>query len=182
MFLIISASPNTDGLTASCVSAALTGFLEATVDAQHMNLCKLQLNQCLQCNNGWGTCLEQHTCSQDDQFSIFQQAVAESEGLIIITPVYWGDMAESAKCAFDRLRRCETRSGDNGILVNKPVIAVAAAGGTGRGISSCLSTLERLIQHMRGDIADLIGVTQWNRAYRMATIQSAATALVKAQQ
>ena len=177
MYLIISASPNSDGLTAACAQAALAGVGEAGATARHLDLCQLTLERCRQCGNGWGRCLKEHVCVIEDDFHTLHNAVAEAEGLILITPVYWGEMAESAKSAFDRLRRCEATRGEESALAKKPIIAVAAAGGSGGGITSCLQSMERLIQHTRAQVQDLIGVTQRSRAYKVETIRAAAKVL-----
>ena len=94
------------------------------------------------------------------------------DAYIIVTPVYWGDMSESAKAFFDRLRRCEASNKEINRVQGKPVIAVAAAGGTGNGLMSCLGNLERLVMHMRMEKHDLIGVTRKNRASRLEAIRT----------
>ncbi len=179
MFLVISASPNTDGLTAACAHAALEGLCEAGAEGQHVDLCRLTLERCRPCDNGWGDCLREHHCVIADDFSTVQNAAAMAEGIIIITPVYWGEMAESAKSLFDRLRRCEATRGEASALAKTPIIAVAAAGGSGGGITSCLLSMERLIQHTRAQVQDLIGVTQRNRAYKVDTIRAAAKTMAE---
>ncbi|MHB9130519.1 MAG: flavodoxin family protein [Armatimonadota bacterium] len=179
MFLVISASPNTDGLTATCAKAALAGFAEAGAEGQHIDLCKGNFAHCRQCGNGWGTCRSEQQCVIDDDLQALRQQLTAAEGVVIVTPVYYGELSESAKAVFDRVRRCESHQGDNGVLVKKPVIAVAAAGGSGGGITTCLLSMERLIQHTRGQVADLIGVTQRNRTYQVETIRAAAAAMAK---
>jgi len=177
MFVIISSSPNNDGLTAACVEAATRGFREEGADVRHISLCDQRLEHCRQCNNGWGQCREEHTCVIDDDLGVLQQAISEAEGIIWVTPVYFGDISESARSAFDRLRRCNFWQNEVGLLREKAVICVAAAGGSGGGISSCLVAMERYVQHMRGQIADLIGITRRNRIYTLESICGAATAL-----
>lgn len=179
MYLILSASPNTDGLTAACVEAALAGFADAGAQARHYNLCKLSIARCMQCGNGWGQCLTDHLCVISDDIGLVQRDLGEELGVVIVTPVYYGEMAESAKCLFDRLRRCEATRGEASALAGKPVLAVAAAGGSGNGVASCLASMERLTQHLRGQVADLIGITRRSRAYKLETIHSAAIALTR---
>ncbi len=179
MYLIISASPNPEGLTAACSSSALAGFMQADVQTQQLNLCKMKIERCRQCGNGWGSCRDQHMCVIDDDFPPMQTAIASAEGIVIVTPVYWGDMAESAKSFFDRHRRCEATKGEDSSLKDKPVIAIAAAGGSGNGVVSCLEQMERLIKHTRGQVADLIGITRRTRAYQLDTICAAALAMAK---
>lgn len=178
MILILSASPNTDGLTAHCVATAAEGIQAAGTAVEHLNLCTLALAHCRQCGNGWGTCRPDHVCCQQDTLGRLQQAIAAADGLVLVSPVYYGELAESAKAAFDRLRRCEFTRRDAGILTGKPVLAIAAAGGSGGGTQTCLASMERFIQHTYARVADLIGVTQRNRAYQLPAIRAAATTLV----
>jgi len=179
MFIVISASPNSDGLTAACANAALEGIHAAGAETTHFDLCKMHLERCRQCGNGWGRCWSEHTCIIEDDIHALQAALATAEGVVLITPVYWGEMAESAKSVFDRIRRCEAIRGEESALAKTPMIAVAAAGGSGGGLTSCLASMERLIQHMRGQVQDLIGVTQRNRTYKIDAIRAAAKTLAE---
>jgi len=179
MYIVISASPNSDGLTAACTRAALTGLREAGAEARHIDLCQLNLERCRQCGNGWGCCLQEHACVIEDDFRVLHGAVVDAEGIILISPVYWGEMAESVKLVFDRLRRCEATRAEKSALVNKWIIAIAAAGGSGNGVISCLQSMERLIQHMRAQVQDLIGITQRSRAYKVETIRTAAKTMAQ---
>lgn len=178
MFLIISASPNADGLTAACANAAATGLIDAGAEVQHFDLCKLALERCRQCGNGWGKCRTEHACVIEDDIVPLQAALEAAEGVILVTPVYFGEPSESFKAAFDRVRRCNFSFTDyRGRVADTPIICVAAAGGSGGGITTCLLSMERYCQHMRARVADLIGVTQRNRAYTVDKIREAAKAL-----
>ena len=177
MYIIISSSPNSNGLTAACVEAAMRGFHAEGADARHINLCDQRLEHCRQCGNGWGQCRDKHTCVIDDDLGTLQQVIFEAEGIVWVTPVYFGDISESARSAFDRLRRCNFWQNEVGLLREKSIVCVAAAGGSGGGISSCLASMERYVQHMRGQVADLIGITRRNRVYTLETISAAATTL-----
>ena len=177
MILVISSSPNEDGLTAACVTAARTGCMQAGVKSTYLNLCKMKIKRCLQCEEGWGRCARENLCIHEDDLPELRLAISDASGIIIVTPVYYGDLAESAKSAFDRLRRCETTRGEESVLKGMPVIAVAAAGGSGGGITNCLTQMERYVHHLRGQVADLIGITQRNREYTLENIRAAAAAL-----
>ena len=174
MILIISASPNTDGLTAACVEAAMQGCADAGLSTRHINLCQMTLSRCRQCDNGWGQCMTEHRCIIEDDLPIIHDALQQCTGLIMVTPVYWGEMSESAKCVFDRLRRCEAVRGTQSQLKDVPVIAIAAAGGSGGGTTSCLASMERIIYQVHARIVDLIGITQRNRPYTLTHIREAA--------
>jgi multimeric flavodoxin WrbA len=175
--IVISSSPNTDGLTVKCAAQALQGAEKAGAETKHIRLNDLEIGKCMACNNGWGTCRDQHYCQVEDDFQGIHKIMAEMDGYIIITPVYWWDMSESAKAFLDRLRRCEaTKARTNGttLMQGKPVLCVAAAGGTGNGLISCLGTMERFVDHVKGIKFDFIGVTQRSKEYKLGTIKDAA--------
>ncbi len=174
--LVISTSPNKDGLTAACAAAALEGLQTAGVEAEPVWLNELKVGACQACENGWGTCRTEHECQVLDGFQSLHARVRQADGLVLVTPVYWGEMSESSKSFTDRLRRCEASLAAESRLAGKPVIAVAAAGGSGNGMITSLLSIERWIQHVRARTFDLIPVNRWSREYKLAAIRSAAVA------
>ena len=88
-------------------------------------------------------------------------------------------MSEAMKAFTDRLRRCEAPRKPESLLAGKPVIAVAAAGGSGNGMITCLLSMERWIDHVRARKFDLIPVNRWSRPYKLAAIQAAAEGMLK---
>ena len=177
--IVMSASPNTDGLTAACANAAENGVQLAGGNVVQVRLNDLSIGKCQACDNGWGTCKPQHECQVQDDFQPLHARVRQADAIILVTPVYWGEMSESAKAFTDRLRRCEATLAGESRLANKPVIAVAAAGGSGGGMVTCLASMERWIQHVRARVFDLIPVNRWSREYKLVAIRSAAQAMVQ---
>jgi multimeric flavodoxin WrbA len=177
--IVISSSPNEDGLTAACAAAAVEGARMAGGQAEEVRLNDLQIGMCQACDNGWGRCLPDHECQTEDGFQALHARVLQADAYVLVTPVYWGEMSESAKAFTDRLRRCEgTRSGESG-LSSKPVIAVAAAGGSGNGMITCLLSMERWIEHVQARKFDLIPVNRWSREYKLVAIREAALTMVQ---
>ncbi|WP_459998436.1 flavodoxin family protein [Paradesulfitobacterium aromaticivorans] len=175
--MIFTSSPNLDGLTAACGNMAKAGAEAAGAEAVIVNLNRLKIGHCKACGNGHGTCRSKNECQVHDDFQNLHASMADSDAFIIITPVYWGDMSESAKAFYDRIRRCEAPK-EKTFLEEKPVIAIAAAGGSGNGAISCLTSLERLLIQVRADKFDLIGITQKSRGYKLDTIHEATRAMV----
>lgn len=171
--MIFTSSPNIDGLTAACGNAAKTGAEKAGARVVMVNLNQLRISQCHACGNGWGTCRNEHKCQVLDDFQDLHASMVNSEAFILISPVYFGDMSESAKAFSDRLRRCEALKKEKTLLEGKPVLAVAAAGGSGNGLTSCLTSMERLLTHVKAEKFDFIGVTQKNKRYKLEAIQQA---------
>lgn len=175
--VLIQSSPNRDGLTAACAAAAVAGAREAGAEVEDIRLNDLDVGLCAACDNGWGTCRSEHRCQVEDDFQALHARVAAADALIIVTPVYWGQPSESAKAFLDRFRRCEATKGEGSALAGKYVLCVAAAGGSGGGTMTCLSELERWIQHLRANRWDLIPITRLTRSYKLDTIRAAAKAL-----
>src|SRR6266508_3809253 len=105
--IIVQCSPNEDGLTAACATAAAQGARRAGASVEEVMLNDAQVGQCQACGRGWGQCQSAHDCQVEDGFQALHQRILAADGLVIVTPVYWGEMSESAKALTDRLRRCE---------------------------------------------------------------------------
>lgn len=178
--LVLSSSPNKDGLTAACAAAAVEGARQAGGHAEEVRLNDLQIGMCQACDNGWGTCLKDHECQVEDDFQALHGRTCQADAYVLVTPVYWGEMSESAKAFTDRFRRCEATRGEQSCLNGKPVLAVAAAGGSGGGMISCLTSMERWIRHVHAKVWDLLPVNRWSRSYKLVAIREAAKAMVEA--
>lgn len=184
--LIITCSPNKDGLTDECGKAAKQGIEDGKGEASVVRLNDLALSKCQACGSGWGTCHKNGICQVSDDFQVLHKRVGEADGLIVVTPVYWWDMSESAKAFFDRLRRCEAMKEKNKVQ-GKPFICIAAAGGTGFGTVNCLDSMEKIFQQMNNlqflafsaAKCDSIGVTRKNRSYMLQAIRAAAEQMAK---
>ena len=176
--IVFSASPNTDGLTAACAAAASEGIRQASGLVEQIRLNDLDIASCEACDNGWGTCLEEGECQVLDGFQATHERTLQADAYVFVSPVYWGDLSESMKAFTDRLRRCEAPRKGESRLAEKPVIMVAAAGGSGNGMLTCLASLERWIQHVQARKWDFIPVNKWNRTYKLETIRSAAEEMV----
>lgn len=177
--MVITSSPNLDGLTAACGKSAEEGARQAGAEVNIVNLNRLSIGTCHACGNGWGPCLQNHECQIKDDFQELHQSMKEIDGFVIVTPVYWGDLSESAKAFFDRLRRCEAWKKEATFLEGKPVISVAAAGGSGNGVVPCLTSMERLLTHVKAERFDYIGITRKTSKYKLDTIKYAAKAMVE---
>jgi multimeric flavodoxin WrbA len=176
MILVLWASPNDDGLTAECAQAAAKGIQGAGGACRLVKLNELGIGSCRACGDGWGTCRDEHRCQVEDGFQALHAELREAEALAVVTPVYWGGMAEAARNFFDRLRRCENEW-RGGALAGKPMLAVAAAGGSGNGTLSCLADFERLAAHLGMRLVDAIPVKRYTKQYQLAAVEGAAAAL-----
>lgn len=183
--LIITSSPNTAGLTASCGEAARQGVVDSHSPARVVDLNELKLDRCAVCNDGWGTCLSKHHCQMQDDFQALHTAIGEAEGYVFVTPVYYGEPSEPMKALFDRLRRCEATKDpaakETSVLNGKPTICIAAAGESGHGTVDCLTAMERVLSRLGVDRFDFIPVTSRTRDYQLETIHDALSAMTTAE-
>jgi multimeric flavodoxin WrbA len=178
MYLIITASPNSDGLTAACKDAAVKGITASGGEAEVIDISAVKLAPCRICCNGWGTCRSDAKCVIDDIFAELQRKVRVSEGVMLITPVYWGQPSERMKYFLDRFRRCEAFNQSGSAAKGKQIDIVAAAGGSGNGTVSCLTEMEMWCRHVGAIPQERIGITRFNRTPALETITDAAARLV----
>ena len=175
-YLIITGNPKKDGLCFDITEAIRKGAAEAGADVSVITVDSLK--RCQVCGDGWGTCRGENKCVlAADGFDKVQTEIKEADAFCIITPVYWGEMAETLKSFIDRLRRCEF--GAEGALSGKPVLLVASPGGSGNGMLNCLEQMDRFCRHAGAVIYDYIGVNRWNSDYKKVAAYSAAKTMVE---
>lgn len=176
---VITCSPNKDGLTAACGRAVQDGSAGAGATVDLIDLNSYNVGRCRACGTGYGTCRTKHRCQVEDDFQALHERLNGADAYAVVTPVYWGDLSESAKAFLDRVRRCEATSREAGRLAGKPCIGVAAAGGSGAGTITCLFNMQQVFNHVRSEIFDLITITRKSRAYKLQAIEAAAKAMVE---
>jgi len=179
MYIIITASPNKDGLTDACGKAALEGILSAGGNAEVYDISDTKLEPCRICGNGWGTCRDSSKCVINDNLAELQDKIRDSEGVILVVPVYFGQPSERMKYFLDRFRRCEAFNKDGSAAAGKQVDLIAAAGGSGNGTATCLAEMEQWCRHVGATTRERIGVTRFNRTTIIPVITDATTRLVK---
>ena len=176
--LVIWASPNEQGLTASAKEQVLAGITGTGTAIHEVHLNKSRLGRCIACHDGWGLCRSAGQCVLADDFLPLYEALREADGIVWITPVYWHDVAECLKAFLDRLRRCETAH--NHALRGKKNMLVACAGGTGRGAVRCLHILETTLGHMEMVALERLPVIRFNRDYMLPALEAAGKAFAAA--
>jgi multimeric flavodoxin WrbA len=177
-YLIISGNPKKDGLCHSLMEEVKCGAQNGGAEVEVITTEKLE--RCHVCGDGWGTCLRERKCAFGmDGFNEAHEKIRSADAYCFITPVYWGEMAESLKSFFDRLRRCENLMQQNGALAGKQVLLIASPGGSGNGMLSCLEQMDKFCRHTNAVIFDYIGVNRWNSDYKKAAAYAAAKAMAK---
>jgi len=179
MYIIITSSPNTDGLTAACGRAALTGIRSAGGEAEIIDISAAKLQPCRICGDGWGQCRNSSNCVIDDILPELQTKIRNAEGVVLVSPVYFGQPCERMKYFLDRFRRCEGFNNNDSAATDKQIDLIAAAGGSGNGTATCLAEMEQWCRQVRAVPQERIGVTRFNRALLLPVIEDAGARLVK---
>jgi len=172
-------SPNHDGLTARMAKEALSGAQAAGAEMELVNLCDLKLDACLQCNDGWGKCRDESLCVIEDDFELVRDKMAAADGVVVSTPVYWGNLSEVFKNFLDRLRRCEQAGPEEPRVEGKWVLGIAAAGGSGGGGPDCLMAMQYYYAHLGLAAFDQMVVTRRSEEYMLNAARAAGEKLVR---
>jgi multimeric flavodoxin WrbA len=175
--LAIQSSPNEDGLTAKTAKAVIKGAEAEGAVVEMINLNDLIIKLCVACDGGWGQCRREGTCIIDDEFQQLRDKIHAADAVVFATPVYWGDLSESAKLFLDRLRRCEVK-GEFKNLNGRFALGIASAGGTGNGCVKALLHLEDYLRRVGFTIFDLVTVTQASREHKLEMLEKAGRRLV----
>lgn len=168
---VLWSSPNTDGLTAAAKDSMTAGLKKAGAEVTEIHLNRKKLLHCAACGNGWGTCRSEGRCALKDDFDGIYQTLRESDGIVLVSAVYWSEMTECMKAFIDRLRRCEAACAH--ALAEKRCVLIACAGGTGHGTLQCLSDMEMALTHMNMRAYDRISVGRYNKDYILPAIEQA---------
>jgi multimeric flavodoxin WrbA len=159
---------------------ALAGAESAGAEVELVHLCKLNLGACRACDeDGWGRCRRESLCIIEDDIEQLRDKIAGADGIVLSTPVYFGDVAEVVKNFFDRLRRCERAGPKDPKVEGRWVLAIGAAGGGGGGGPSCLVAMERYCAHLGMPIFDHMIVTRRSRDYMLPAARQAGERLVQ---
>lgn len=168
---IVWSSPNTDGLTASAKNSIIEGLKNQNVEIDEIHINRKKINHCAACGNGWGSCRAEGKCALLDDFAGIYQQLADADGIVFVSAVYYSGMTEQLKAFIDRMRRCDAVH--NHYLEGKRCILVACAGGTGRGTLECLHDMELALTHMNMRAYDRIPVVRFNSEYMLTALESA---------
>jgi multimeric flavodoxin WrbA len=175
--IIITASPNTNGLTAACGKAAFDGIVGTDSTAEIIDISAAKLEACRICGDGWGSCINTAKCVIDDVLPDIQRKIRESDGVILVTPVYFGQPSERMKYFLDRFRRCEAFNKGGSAAKGKQTDLIAAAGGSGNGTVSCLAEMENWCRHVGATPKDRIGISRFTRYATLEVIRNSAARL-----
>ena len=154
--------PNKIGLTFSCVKECEEQLKHDKNDVEHICMNTHNIKKCMACGaRGWGICAEQHICVLNDDFNKIYKSMGKFDAYIFVTPVYFHEMAESAKIFFDRLKRCDSFN-EASKIKRKKIVCIACAGGSGSGTEETLKSFDTLNYFLKTKMHARIPVTKAN--------------------
>ncbi|MFC2014391.1 flavodoxin family protein [Chloroflexota bacterium] len=138
-------SPNQEGRTSQLVGAALDRAAQAGAETELVQMSDYVIEACRDCLP-W-ICAQNLKCTYDDKnFEVLSQKILDCGGLVLGTPVYWGDTSGMVRYLFIKMMRIFARSGQ---LWGLPAAGIAIAGGSGNGLISGLHPVYHFFQIMR---------------------------------
>ena len=96
----IVGSPRSNGNTEFMVKTTLNEIKKAGIETELITLHDKNINYCVGCDS----CKNTNECIIDDDMQELTRIVKEADGVIMSSPVYFGDMTGLAKSFIDRLR------------------------------------------------------------------------------
>jgi multimeric flavodoxin WrbA len=138
-------SPNKAGRTSELVSAALAGAVGAGALTELIQMSEHVPVACKDCVP-W-VCAANMKCTYPDEgFEFLSSKIAECGGLVLGTPVYWGDTSAMVRYLFIKLCRIFARQAT---LKGLPAVGIVIAGGSGNGLTTGLKPVYHFFRAMQ---------------------------------
>ncbi len=161
--LTLSGSRNPAGQTAHAIDALADGYAQAGGTSQTVFLPARDIQRCRQCDDqGWGICRNETACVIDDDLPGLVDQLRAADALVLATPVYYSDLAESLRAFLDRLRRMCEHGTDRSGIEGTPTVGLCVAGGGGGGAPAACVQLEKIARTIGLDVVDLVPVRRQN--------------------
>ena len=168
----ISGSRNPEGQTARAIRAFNIGVEAQGGEVKVVHLPEQAIERCRQCDSdGWGRCRDGSGCVIDDDFEKTVDEIIDADGVVLVTPVYFSDLAESLRSFLDRLRRVARKRGGMTGIESKPAVCLCVAGGGGGGAPSCAVQMEKIATTIGFDICDIIPIRRQNLDHKCKVLE-----------
>ncbi len=124
--MLISGSPRPQGNTYHLLQEAIRVLNQEGIDTEYISLHEKDIRPCIAC----GKCAkDKNRCSQEDDFNALYEVMAQADGLIVGSPVYFGSATPDLMALLDRAGYV-ARMGDNPFArkVGTPLVVARRAG------------------------------------------------------
>lgn len=116
--VLVNGSPNEKGCTYTALSEVAAELERQGVEAEIVHIGKEPIRGCLGC----GGCRKAGRCVFDDAVNALAGKLAEADGLVFGSPVFYAGISGQLKCFMDRLFYSQDAA-----LAHKPAAAVVSA-------------------------------------------------------
>jgi multimeric flavodoxin WrbA len=158
LVLIVVGSPRKYGSSTQLVCIATKGVEDAGGRAEVLHLYDYDIGPCIGCvSDNVKYC--RFPCVVNDDFNKIGEKIIESDGIIIVTPVYWYAPSGVLKNLIDRLTSMENMIFHGGRSLLEGKVAGFIAAGLDLGISMTIAYLMFVLNSMGAVIAP------WSMAY-----------------
>ena len=171
--LIVSGSRNPEGQTARAAKALAEGLEAGGCSTETVFLPELEIERCRQCeNDGWGICRTEGQCVIEDEFASVVDKLRAADLLVLATPVYFHDLAESLRGFLERVRRVGMHPvGERGID-GKKAIGICVAGGGGGGAPECAAAMQHFFHNCSFEFVDMILARRQNLDMKVEVLRT----------
>jgi multimeric flavodoxin WrbA len=124
--IAICGSPRPRGNTWHLLQEAIKVLTQQGIDTEYISLHDKDIRPCLACEK---CAKEKNRCAQEDDFNALYQVMAQADGLIVGSPVYFGSATPNIMALLDRAGYV-ARMGDNVFArkVGSPITVARRAG------------------------------------------------------
>jgi multimeric flavodoxin WrbA len=124
--IAICGSPRPRGNTWHLLQEAIKVLTQQGIDTEYISLHDKDIRPCLACEK---CAKEKNRCAQEDDFNALYQVMAQADGLIVGSPVYFGSATPNIMALLDRAGDV-ARMGDNVFArkVGSPITVARRAG------------------------------------------------------
>ena len=124
--IAISGSPRPRGNTWHLLQEVIKVLEQQGIDTEYVSLHDKDIRPCLACMK---CAKEKNRCSQEDDFNALYEVMAQADGLIVGSPVYFGSATPNLMALLDRAGFV-ARMGDNVFhrKVGSPIVVARRAG------------------------------------------------------
>jgi len=124
--LAICGSPRPQGNTWHLLQEALRVLAQQGIETEYISLHDKDIRPCLACEK---CAKEKNRCAQEDDFNALYAVMAQADGIIVGSPVYFGSATPNLMALLDRAGYV-ARMGDNPFArkVGSPIVVARRAG------------------------------------------------------
>ncbi len=149
--VMINSSPHEHGCTYTALSEIAAELERQGIESEIIHISKDNIHGCIGC----GQCRKLGKCVFDDAVNELIPKLAEADGLIFGTPVYYAGISGQLKSFMDRLFFSSSRK-----LAYKPAAAVVSARRGG-----CTATFDDVTKYFTINCMPVVSSQYWNQVH-----------------